>query len=86
MNKLKLLPIVLALLFSCTQSNEVKAKKPNVLFILVDDLGWRDVGCFGSTFYESPNVDKFGVRRGHIYQCLCSLPRMLSHTGKHYVG
>ncbi|MFW6304097.1 MAG: sulfatase [Candidatus Sumerlaeota bacterium] len=31
--------------------------RPNVLFILIDDLGWRDVSCFGSTFYETPNVD-----------------------------
>jgi arylsulfatase A-like enzyme len=33
-------------------------KKPNFLFILVDDLGWTDLGCFGSTFYETPNIDK----------------------------
>jgi arylsulfatase A-like enzyme len=31
--------------------------RPNVLFILIDDLGWRDVSCFGSEFYETPNVD-----------------------------
>ena len=33
-------------------------KKPNVIFILVDDLGWNDLGYSGSTFYESPNIDK----------------------------
>ncbi|MFK7779480.1 MAG: sulfatase-like hydrolase/transferase [Gimesia sp.] len=33
-------------------------KQPNVVFFLVDDLGWRDVGCFGSTFYETPNIDR----------------------------
>ncbi|MFP4381101.1 MAG: sulfatase [Candidatus Sumerlaeia bacterium] len=32
-------------------------QRPNILFILVDDLGWRDVSCFGSEFYESPNID-----------------------------
>ncbi|QHI69951.1 sulfatase [Tichowtungia aerotolerans] len=31
--------------------------RPNVLFIVVDDLGWRDLGCYGSTFYESPHID-----------------------------
>lgn len=30
---------------------------PNFLFILVDDLGYRDLGCYGSSFYESPNID-----------------------------
>ena len=33
------------------------SQRPNVVFILVDDLGWRDLGCYGSTFYESPNID-----------------------------
>ena len=33
-------------------------KKPNFLFILADDLGWRDLGCFDSSFYETPNLDK----------------------------
>lgn len=34
------------------------AKKPNFVFFLVDDLGWTDLGCFGSSFYETPNIDK----------------------------
>ena len=42
--------------YSCMdQSNE--DMKPNVIFILVDDLGWNDLGYTGSKFYESPNID-----------------------------
>ena len=34
-----------------------KSSNPNVIFILVDDLGWNDLGYSGSTFYETPNID-----------------------------
>ncbi len=37
-------------------------KQPNVLFILVDDLGWNDIGCMGSEYYETPNIDKLAAR------------------------
>jgi arylsulfatase A-like enzyme len=37
--------------------------RPNIVFIFIDDLGWRDLGCFGSSFYETPNIDKL-ARRG----------------------
>ncbi|WP_286174983.1 sulfatase [Cytophaga sp. FL35] len=33
-------------------------QKPNIIFIMADDLGWRDGGIFGSKFYETPNIDK----------------------------
>ena len=33
-------------------------KKPNIIFILIDDMGWMDVGCYGSKYYETPNIDK----------------------------
>ena len=34
------------------------ADRPNFVFILMDDLGWRDLACYGSTFYETPNIDR----------------------------
>jgi hypothetical protein len=33
------------------------AAQPNIVFIMADDLGWTDLGCFGSRFYETPNID-----------------------------
>jgi hypothetical protein len=35
------------------------ARPPNFLFILIDDMGWRDLGYSGSEFYETPNIDRF---------------------------
>jgi arylsulfatase A-like enzyme len=48
------------------------ARKPNIVFILADDLGWTDLGCQGSRYYESPNIDKLaagGLRFTSAYTC-----------------
>ncbi len=37
------------------------SKKHNIIFILVDDMGWMDMGCYGSEFYETPNLDKLAA-------------------------
>lgn len=59
---------------------------PNIIFILADDLGWRDIGCFGSTFHETPNLDRLaarGVRLTQAYAAnpLCSPTRASIQTG-----
>ncbi len=35
--------------------------RPNVLMIVLDDLGWRDLGCYGGEFYETPAIDRFAT-------------------------
>jgi arylsulfatase A-like enzyme len=39
---------------------------PNIVFILIDDMGQRDLGCYGSTFYETPNIDRL-AREGMLF-------------------
>jgi arylsulfatase A-like enzyme len=61
---------------------------PNIVFILADDLGWRDLGCFGSTFYETPNVDRLaatGMKFTQAYAAcpVCSPTRASILTGKY---
>lgn len=62
--------------------------KPNIVFILADDLGWADLGCYGSTFYETPNLDKLanqGMRFTDAYAAcsVCSPTRASILTGKY---
>jgi len=56
-----ILHISLALVFlilsgSCSRTEELQ--KPNIVFILMDDLGWTDVGYMGSAYYETPHIDR----------------------------
>jgi arylsulfatase A-like enzyme len=62
--------------------------KINVLFFLVDDLGWTDVGCYGSDYYETPNIDRLaseGMCFTDAYAafCVCSPTRASILTGKY---
>ncbi|MDB4766642.1 sulfatase [bacterium] len=62
--------------------------RPNVLFILADDLGWRDLSNEGSTFYESPYIDRIaneGMKftRGFATCQVCSPSRASIMTGKY---
>ena len=62
--------------------------RPNFVFFLIDDLGWTDVGCYGSTFYETPGVDRLarmGMRftDGYAACTVCSPTRASIMTGKY---
>ena len=62
--------------------------KPNFLFILADDLGWSQVSCYGSNFYETPNIDRLareGMRFTDAYAAcpVCSPTRASIMTGKY---
>lgn len=74
-------------------------KKPNIVMILIDDMGWRDLQCFGSTFYETPNIDALAAEGTVFTQAyascpVCSPSRASLMTGKyparvgltHYIG
>lgn len=55
---LKTMGAAVAVLSVSGMSDLLAKKKMNFLFILVDDLGWTDLKCFGSTFYETPHIDR----------------------------
>lgn len=64
------------------------ADKPNVVLIVVDDLGQRDLGCYGSVYHKTPHLDAFartGVKLTDAYAAcpVCSPTRAALMTGKH---
>jgi uncharacterized sulfatase len=63
-------------------------KKPNIIFILVDDLGRHQIGAYGSTFYETPHIDRLaknGLKFSNAYAAspVCSPTRASIMTGKY---
>ena len=72
---------------ACKEEEKIVEKKPNVLFILVDDLGLIDLGVTGSTYYETPNIDKLAKQgmiftQGYAASRVCSPSRASIMTGK----
>ncbi|HAE18009.1 MAG TPA: sulfatase, partial [Verrucomicrobiales bacterium] len=96
MNSARLLLSLFAFTISSSKltadlSTETLAKdkrRPNIIFFLVDDLGQRDVGCYGSQFHETPAIDqlaKEGMRFTDAYATchVCSPSRASILTGKY---
>ena len=77
----------LMLFQSCT-GKKPEPPGPNFIFILVDDLGWSDLGCYGSTFYETPHIDRLAARSLRFTDAyaacpVCSPTRASIMTGKY---
>jgi arylsulfatase A-like enzyme len=63
-------------------------QKPNVILFLVDDLGWKDLSCTGSEFYETPNIDSLATRGARFVNSYAAHPRCVpsryaTFTGKY---
>lgn len=77
---------ILSLLLVSPSFLNAAAAKPNVVFLLVDDLGWGDFGCYGAEFYETPNIDKL-AKQGMLFTkayaacTVCSPSRAAILTG-----
>ncbi len=81
--------VVFAMVFTSTSLAQAAiSRKPNVIVILADDLGWTDLACFGSDFYETPHLDAFaseGMKFTQNYSActVCSPTRAALLTGKY---
>ena len=79
----------LSLLLACLGAALTAAEtKPNVIFILADDIGYGDLGCYGATKHRTPNCDRLareGVRftDGHAPSAVCTPTRYAFMTGEY---
>lgn len=86
--KRKLLLLACVALLGVSSIAEGETRKNNIVLFLIDDLGWKDIGCNGSTFYQTPNIDRLareGVRFTEAYSAcaVCSPTRAAILTGKY---
>ncbi len=95
--RLSLLPFLFSLLFlplACQSGGAAdgdagsSARKPNIVFIMADDLGYRELGCYGQEKIQTPNIDKLagqGMRlmRHYAGSPVCAPSRCVLMTGRH---
>ena len=75
-------------LHGCVSAATRYIDKPNIIFIIVDDMGWADLGCYGSRQIKTPNIDKMaaeGIRFTQAYSgcTVCAPARSVLMTGLH---
>jgi arylsulfatase A-like enzyme len=80
--------LLIAVLFALPAAAADQPDRPNIVFILADDLGYTDVACFGSKYYETPNIDRLasqGLKYTHGYTCgpNCQPTRAALMTGQY---
>lgn len=79
--------VLVAILLIASASSGWSADQPNIVLIFVDDLGWKDVGCYGNDFVETPAIDQLaaeGVRFTDFYAsgAVCSPTRCALQSGQ----
>jgi len=79
---------LVAILFAGLLQSSFAATQPNIVLFLIDDLGWKDVGCYGSEYYKTPNIDRLAAQgvqftNGYAACAVCSPTRAAILTGKY---
>lgn len=89
--RIRISPFILMLIvsfsISCTKKKE-DARKPNIIFIMADDMGYADAGCYGQQLIQTPNIDQLAKEGMRFTQCysgssVCAPARSVLMTGMH---
>ncbi|CAH1001858.1 Arylsulfatase [Neolewinella maritima] len=80
--------LLISLLTACTTQRDAPPQRPNIVFFLVDDMGWMDSSVYGSQYYDTPNMERLArmgmtFTRAYAANPLCSPTRASILTGKH---
>src|SRR5438477_12531582 len=83
-----LIHVCLALCALLVRGTAAPIEKPNIIFMLIDDMGATDLTCFGSSFYQTPNIDRLahdGMKFTHAYSActVCSPTRASIISGRY---
>lgn len=83
---MKILSALVAILVTFSSLGAAEVEKPNFVYVVVDNLGYGDVGCFGSTLHRTPHLDKMaeeGLKLTHFYVSsgVCTPSRASIMTG-----
>jgi arylsulfatase A-like enzyme len=80
-------PVMLALILAATVAAAAASQPPNIVLIMADDLGWTDLSVYGSSYYQTPNIDTLasqGVRFTNAYACSnCAPTRAALMSGRY---
>ena len=79
--------LICAFLMLSVSALGAPAERPNIVFILIDDMGWKDMSCAGSGFYDTPHIDalaKSGIRfvNGYSSSPVCAPSKGAIFSGK----
>ena len=88
LKKLIILALSVSLLTSCQNQEQIKKRKPNIIYILADDLGYGELGVYGQEKIQTPNIDAL-AKNGMLFTQhyagapVCAPSRYMLLTGKH---
>lgn len=80
--------LVLCLCVFAAFAVRAQRERPNILLVITDDLGWRELGCYGQRVIKTPNIDRLASEgmlftRAYSGSCVCAPTRSTLHTGQH---
>src|SRR5690606_24647625 len=86
MHKYLIRLVFLLLCFQDVMAGDKNPNRPNIIFILVDDLGWADLATYGNSIHETPNIDRLAASGMTFTDAYASAPICLASRASLLTG